>query len=246
MPLRCWEWCCETSRRPPQAPEGTPIASTRMAEPLDSGAATADLGTAPLDDVGSPGDVQDELPADLDRGFVGEYKFPDNSRRRITGALCFAVGVWAATAAFAADSDAVLLNGGVAVAGIALALVGLYQFAAGRRFGVNENEALVAAVTDVGFAVGHASAQLGWRGWLSRPTWRVLVYSAEDPPVSRGLVLVDALNGAVLERWVEDNPEDWIETSPQVTPPDAAGPDAAGPARPEAATSAPDESGEGS
>ncbi len=165
------------------------------------------------------GEVRDELPEDLDRGFVGAYKFPDNSRRKITGALCFAVGVWAATAALALGGEAVLLNTGVVTGGVLLALAGIYQFAAGRGFAVNENEALVAAVADVGFAVGHASAQLGWRGWTSRPTWRVLVYSAEDPPEQRGLVLVDALNGAVLEKWVEDNPETWIET--------AAAPDAA-------------------
>ena len=170
------------------------------------------------------GEVRDELPEDLDRGFVGAYKFPDNSRRKITGALCFAVGVWAATAALALGGEAVLLNTGVVTGGVLLALAGIYQFAAGRRFAVNENEALVAAVADVGFAVGHASAQLGWRGWTSRPTWRVLVYSAEDPPEQRGLVLVDALNGAVLEKWVEDNPETWIETA---TAPDAADDDEA-------------------
>ena len=159
------------------------------------------------------GDVRDELPDDLDRGFVGVYKFPDNSRRRIAGALCFAAGVWAGTAALAADADAVLLNDGVAAGGALLAVVGIYQYLAGRRFAVDENEALVAAVADVGFAVGHASAQLGWRGWMSRPAWRVLVYSAEDPPERRGLVMVDALDGAVLERWVEDNPETWISTA---------------------------------
>ena len=169
------------------------------------------------------GEVRDELPEDLDRGFVGVYKFPDNSRRKITGGLCFAAGVWAATAAFAADADTILLNDGVAVGGVLLALAGIYQFAAGRRFAVNENEALVAAVADVGFAVGHASAQLGWRGWMSRPAWRVLVYSAEDPPERRGLVMVDALNGAVLERWVEDNPETWINTAEaDVDPPPSA------------------------
>ncbi|WP_419841691.1 hypothetical protein [Candidatus Poriferisodalis sp.] len=170
------------------------------------------------------GEARDELPADLDRGFVGAYTFPDNSRRKITGALCFAIGVWAATAALAADSDAILLNSGVTAGGALLALAGIYQYVAGRRFAVNENEALVAAVADLGFAVGHASAQLGWRGWLSRPTWRVLVYSAEDPPRSRGLVLVDALNGAVLEKWMEDNPETWIATAPE---PEADDPDEA-------------------
>ena len=51
------------------------------------------------------------------------------------------------------------------------------------------------------------------------------MYSAEDPPERRGLVLVDALSGSVLERWVEDNPETWIETVPSSAPeaPDAAG-----------------------
>lgn len=199
---------------PPQnrsVAEAPPTVSAPLAETALAETALADQPAADL------GDLRDELPADLDRGFVGAYKFPDNSRRRITGALYFAVGVWAATAALVADTGAVLLNSGVVAGGAVLALVGVYQFVAGRRFGVNENEALVAAVTDAGFAVGHASAQLGWQGWLSRPTWRVLVYSAEDPPEHRGLVLVDALSGSVLERWIEDNPETWISTASETT-----------------------------
>ena len=54
-----------------------------------------------------------------------------------------------------------------------------------------------AAAAQVGFAVGHASAQMGWRGLLSRPTWRILLYSAEEPPEQRGLVLVDGVDGEV-------------------------------------------------
>jgi hypothetical protein len=50
---------------------------------------------------------------------------------------------------------------------------------------------------------------MGWRGLLSRPTWRVLVYSADDPPEKRGLVLVDGVDGSIVEWLVEDNPEDW-------------------------------------
>ena len=136
--LPCSASCSSScgKRKQPRAPARAPVALASMAEP---------------DDLG---EVRDELPADLDRGFVGAYKFPDNSRRKITGALCFAAGVWAATAALAAEGESVLLNEGVAVGGVLLALAGLYQFAAGRRFAVNENEALVAAVTDVGFAVG--------------------------------------------------------------------------------------------
>ena len=46
---------------------------------------------------------------------------------------------------------------------------------------------------EVGFLVGHASAQLGWRGLRSRPTWRILLNSDEDPPRRQGLVLVDGV-----------------------------------------------------
>jgi hypothetical protein len=77
---------------------------------------------------------------------------------------------------------------------------------------VDEKQALVAAQGAVGFPVGHASAQQVWRGVRSRPTWRVLVYSAENPPRQRGLVLVDAVDGAVVEHMAESNPEqDWTE-----------------------------------
>ena len=82
-----------------------------------------------------------------------------------------------------------------------------------RSFGLDENEALVAANRAVGFPVGHASAQLGWRGVLSRPTWKMLVYSAEDPPAHRGLVLVDAVDGTIVEYYVEENPEEWTQSS---------------------------------
>jgi hypothetical protein len=34
------------------------------------------------------------------------------------------------------------------------------------------------------------------------------VYSAESPPRKRSLVLVDAIDGAVVEHLTEDNPED--------------------------------------
>jgi hypothetical protein len=84
---------------------------------------------------------------------------------------------------------------------------------AGWNLDVDERDALVVATRQVGFPVGHASAQMGWRGLLSRPTWRILLYSAEDPPDKRGLVLVDGVDGAVVEWFVEANPEDWTELS---------------------------------
>ena len=156
-------------------------------------------------------DVRDELPHDLNAvDHLGVYRFPDNSRRRWP-ALIYAVlgvgaiGLWATTA-----DTSPLVNDGYLWGGILLALVALLSFTSGWRMKVDEREALVAAQGAVGFPVGHASAQQVWRGLRSRPTWRVLVYSIEDPPRRRGLVLVDAVDGRVVEHLVQDNPvEDW-------------------------------------
>jgi len=68
---------------------------------------------------------------------------------------------------------------------------------------------LVLATRTVGFPVGHASAQLTWRGLRSRPTWRILLYSADTPPSMRGLVELDAVDGTILGDYTETNPEDW-------------------------------------
>lgn len=159
-----------------------------------------------------PEDVRDVLPADLDAtAFVGPYKFPDIARRRIPGALYLAAGLVMVLAwAIARPGGAVMANGGLAVGGAVLVLIGLYHvFVAGWRVKVGETAALAAAAKAIGFPVGHASAQLGWQGVTSKPTWRILLYSSENPPLRRGLVLVDAIDAAVLGQLVQDNPEDW-------------------------------------
>lgn len=166
-------------------------------------------GTTPLTDA----DIRDALPEDLDAsGYVGPYLFPNNSRRRIPAILYWViaagcVALWLTTR----DSNPVLVNGGYVAAAIALTIIGVYSFVVGWNLDVDERDALVVATRQVGFPVGHASAQMGWRGLLSVPTWRILVYSAEDPPKTRGLVLVDGRDGEVVEWFVEDNPEDWTE-----------------------------------
>jgi hypothetical protein len=76
---------------------------------------------------------------------------------------------------------------------------------------IDQTEALAIASRTVGFPVGHASAQLAWRGLLSRPVWRILVYSADEPPSIRGLVELDAVDGHVIGEYTERNPEDWSE-----------------------------------
>jgi hypothetical protein len=166
-----------------------------------------------LRSAGPAHDDGDALPADLDvSAYVGQYTFPDIRRRRGPGLLylilatgCFAL--WATHR----GAGRVLVNEGFLVVAGALLLVGCYHLAAAWPLAVRDTEALVSAAGAVGFPVGHASAQLGWRGLRSRPTWRILLYSSEEPPTRRGIVLVDGVDGQVLAQFTEDNPEDWSE-----------------------------------
>ena len=165
--------------------------------------------TRPLSDE----DIRDALPEDLDAaGYVGPYMFPNNNRRRIPGIiyLVLALGCFLLWVTHRSGPQ-ILVNDGFLAAAIGLALFGAYSLISGWNLDIDESDALVEAVKTVGFPVGHASAQMGWRGLLSRPTWRILLYSAEDPPAQRGLVLVDGVQGQVLEWFVEDNPEDWSQ-----------------------------------
>jgi hypothetical protein len=146
----------------------------------------------------------DHLPEDLDvTAYVGPYTFPDIKRRRIAGTIYLVVAAGALWAGLAAA------NGGLVFGAILLALIGGYHFLAAWPLKVDQTEALAVASRTVGFPVGHASAQLAWRGLRSRPAWRILVYSADEPPSVRGLVELDAVDGHVLGEYTEHNPEDW-------------------------------------
>lgn len=163
-----------------------------------------------VDDDVDLGDIRDELPADLDPSQVtAPYLFPNNSRRKIPAVLYTLIGIGCVVLWATAGDDPVLVNGGFAVAGAVLIVVGLYHWQGGWDLSFDEEHALAAAAEEVGFPAGHASAQLGWRGLRSRPTWRILLYSNEATPEKRGLVLVDGVDGEIIDRFVEDNPEDW-------------------------------------
>lgn len=160
------------------------------------------------------GELRDALPDDLNAGeYVGPYQFPDNSRRRIPGAIYLAVAAGCFLLYVTRSDDAVLINRGFLLAAVLLGAMGILSITSGWRMEIDEKEALVRATQVVGFPVGHASAQQVWRGLRSRPTWRVLCYSAEEPPRQRGFVLVDAIDGRTIEHLVEDNPEDLSEWS---------------------------------
>ena len=163
---------------------------------------------APDDDA----EIRDTLPEDLNAaGYVGPYVFPNNNRRRVPGYLYLILAVVLVLVWAVKGSDAVLVNGGFLGAALLLAAFGAYQLLSGFDLDVDERDALVNASKVVGFPIGHASAQLGWRGLRSRPTWRILLYSAEDPPKTRGLVLVDGVDGEIVAHFTEDNPEDWSD-----------------------------------
>jgi hypothetical protein len=158
---------------------------------------------------------RDALPADLDAdaaAFAGAYEFPDNSRRRIPGLIYLAIA--AACLAVWQLVDAPVVNSGFGWAALVLGLVGANSLLSGWRMRVDEKQALVAAHQAAGFPVGHASAQQVWHGLRSRPTWRVLAYSAEEPPTRRALVLVDAVDGHVVEHLVQALDEPSIDTPP--------------------------------
>jgi hypothetical protein len=148
----------------------------------------------------------DELPEDLDAtAYVGPYVFPDIRRRRIAGALYAVLGLGVLWAAIGTA------NRGLLFGAILLLAIAGYHFLAGWHLKIDQTEALAVASRTVGFPVGHASAQLAWRGLLSRPAWRILLYSADEPPSMRGLVELDAVDAHVIGDYTERNPEDWSQ-----------------------------------
>ena len=153
-----------------------------------------------------PDEHRDALPEDLDvTAYVGPYVFPNITRRRIPGAMYLLVALMCIGGWVATDNPGLL-----AVAAV-LAAISAYHFATAWDVRVDETEALLIATRTVGFPVGHSSAQLAWRGLRSRPAWRILLYSADEPPTMRGLVELDAIDGHVMGEYTEPNPEDWSQ-----------------------------------
>jgi hypothetical protein len=176
-----------------EAPEPGPVAGAPGAKAGDSG-------------------YRDELPAELDVSAVsGPYQLPDNKRRRVPGLIYLGTAAVCLWLWLARHRGGVLVNRGLLIVAGLLVVVGLYHLLASAPLKIREVDALAEAARTVGFPVGHASGQLAWRGLRSRPTWRILLYSADEPPTRRGLVLVDGVDGHVVDHFVEDNPEDWSD-----------------------------------
>lgn len=161
----------------------------------------SDAPTPAEDPTAAAGDA---LPEDLDvTAYVGPYQFPGTHRRRIAGTIYLVLAVGCALGAASSG------NSGLWAAAILLVIIGGYHFLAAWRLHVDQTEALTIASRTVGFPVGHSSGQLGFGGLRSRPSWRILLYSADEPPSMRGLVELDGVDGTVLGEYTELNPEDW-------------------------------------
>ena len=133
------------------------------------------------------------VPDDLDSGVLGPYRFPSPARRRTAGLVYVVGAVLAVLGALAG-----LATGLWVIAAGFLVLAFLHDRAAWPLV-IRQEEALGTAAALVPFAVGHASAALGFVGLQSRPVWNVILYSAEEPPDRRALVRLDAVTGIQLD-----------------------------------------------
>ena len=139
------------------------------------------------------------VPEDLDSSVLGPFTVPSLTRRRRAGIFYLAGAALVALGIAAGLPTGMWLMVGV------LVLIGAYNFVAAFELGIREKEALSIANRNTDFAVGHASAALGFVGWRSRPVWNVLVFSADEPPTERGLVRINAVSGEVEDVYVEVN-----------------------------------------
>lgn len=153
-----------------------------------------------MDGIEIPREVADAegVPEDLDSNVGGPYEFPSPTRRRTFGII------YLAGAGLAVLGVALGLPSGIfGLAGL-LVIIGLFHFLSSWELTTDAETALAAAGREVSFPVGHASAAVAFEGWRSRPVWHVLVYAADDPPATRGLVRVDAVSGGVLGEAFEE------------------------------------------
>lgn len=141
-------------------------------------------------------DLADEIAIEeeLDANVEGEYRFPTPARRGISGWIYLIAG---AISLFAFD--------GGWIAAAAFVILAGWQFLSSWPLNVDEHGAMTTAAAAVEFPIGHSSASVRFHGWRSRPRWSVMLYSATEPPDRRGLVVVDAVDGGIVETpYVED------------------------------------------
>ncbi len=148
-----------------------------------------------MDGIRIPAEVAEAagVPDDLDSGQLGPYRFPSPARRRIGARIYVTAGLLAALGALAN------LGTGLWVVAIGLLALAYLHYRTAWPLAVGQEQALGMAASLSPFAVGHASAALGFEGGRSRPVWNLVLYSAENPPLFRALVRLDAVSGRQLD-----------------------------------------------
>ena len=148
-----------------------------------------------MDGIRIPEEVAEAegVPEDLDSAVLGPYRFPSPVRRRTAALVYVAAAILSALGALAG------LASGLWVISAALLVVAFLHDRSAWPLVIEQEEALTTAAALVPFAVGHASAALGFVGLRSRPVWNVILYSAEEPPDRRALVRLHATTGATLD-----------------------------------------------
>jgi hypothetical protein len=152
-----------------------------------------------MEPIEIPQEVADAegVPDDLDSSVVGPYRFPNPRRRRL------AAWIYLAGAGVAAWAGISLATGYWAVAAGLIALA-VYHFVTAWDLAIEQEQALDEAARSVDFSVGHVSAAVAFEGWLAKPVWNVIVYSATEPPDRRALVRLDARTGDHLDEVYEE------------------------------------------
>ena len=165
----------------------------------------------------------DELPDDLVPSAArGKYSVPDNARRRRPAVVLLVAAVLSGALWLTRGDGGVLVNSGFAVAAVGFALLGAYFLTSSKAVTVWEAEAIATAKTTTGLSGGTGRAQLAWRGLLGRPVWRILIHDESGPAANRGVVIVDATDGAVVEHMTEAVPPETKATPNESEPEETA------------------------
>ena len=144
-------------------------------------------------------ETKDELPQDLDiTKYVGPYQFPSPKKRKTASFSIAAVSLFCILLGFNSGNNSMIFGG------IAFLVVAAIFFAAAWPLNVNDLKALTTAASQAPFSVGHASAQLCFTGWASKPRWRVVVFSTDEPPSQRGMVEIDAVSKEIVSTYFDD------------------------------------------
>ena len=128
------------------------------------------------------------IEEELDSNVAAPFRFPHPVRRRISAWLM---------AGFAVVAMFTIPGGWPVAVGFVGLAVWLYLSA--WPIEVDEHDALRTSGAAVDFPVGHASATVRFTGWRARPRWAVVLYAASEPPDRRALVLIDAVEGGVID-----------------------------------------------